>query len=85
MSPFEVAQLAHKSGRKGARPRETERILISNSLSVRRHWIETFGGRGVIPSPMRKSQSGRGRDAAVYLVAQDAFSPRLWEKIAAWV
>jgi len=82
MSPYEFAQSTH--GRK-KRPEEPERMLISNSLSVRRHWIETFGGRGVIPSPMRKSPSGRGKDAAVYLVAQDAISPRLWDRIATWV
>jgi len=79
MSPFEI------SLKKKTRGSETERTLISNSLSVRRHWIESFGGRGVIPSPMRKTPSARGKDAPVYLVAQDSLSPRLWEKIAAWV
>ena len=82
MSPFEFGLQTNRPGKK-LKP-ESERILISNSLTVRRHWIETFGGHGIIPSPMRKAP-GKGREQPVFLIGQDALSPRLWEKIAGWV
>jgi hypothetical protein len=82
MSPFEFGLQTSRAGKKA--PHGSERILISNSLSVRRHWIETFGGRGIIPSSMRKAP-GKGREEPVFLVGQDALSPRLWEKVAGWV
>jgi LysR family transcriptional regulator, transcriptional activator for aaeXAB operon len=85
MSPFEYGVISHKTGRKAPKPREAERTLISNSLMVRRHWIETFGGRAVIPTPMRRTQSGKASEAPVLLIGHDAFSPKLWEKISAWV
>jgi DNA-binding transcriptional LysR family regulator len=83
VSPFELAQ-DHAPGKKTKHP-DGERTLISNSLSVRRHWIEKFGGRGIIPTPMRKTTTGKGKDLPVLLVGQDALSPRLWERLAAWV
>ncbi|HUP58606.1 MAG TPA: LysR family transcriptional regulator, partial [Bdellovibrionota bacterium] len=77
MSSFEFVQ--------AKRSREEERVLISNSLFVRRHWVDTFGGKAVFPSAVRKAQSGKGREEPVLLIGQDSLLPRLWEKVAAWV
>src|SRR4051812_8104842 len=44
MSPFEFGLQAHRSGRKAPPAKSDERVLVSNALSVRRHWIENIGG-----------------------------------------
>ncbi len=67
------------------------RTLISNSLAVRRHWLEEYGGTGTIPLDVRSSKkspvraTGRRvvREEEVYLCAQDAFSPGIWTMIEA--
>jgi LysR family transcriptional regulator, transcriptional activator for aaeXAB operon len=49
----------------------TQKVLISNSLALRRYWIENFGARGRMPSQIlkHKSQAPKGaRLEAVYLV-----------------
>lgn len=72
-SPFEFG------GLEKARSDRTPHTLVSNSLSVRTHWLRKIGGIGVLPVDTR---SGRGRGAfTIYLLGADLLGPRLWTKI----
>ena len=79
-SQFEYANhLNARTSRKGAE--STRRpILISNSLAVRRTWIEDYGGIGFVPSEVRRKQSSTD-DVPVYLIGSDLVNPALWRKI----
>lgn len=49
----------------------TQKILVSNSLALRRSWIERFGARGRIPSAVFKSKTHAPKGApleSVYMV-----------------
>jgi DNA-binding transcriptional LysR family regulator len=49
----------------------TQKLLVSNSLAVRRHWIAHFAARGQVPSQILKSKTQAPKGAkieAVYLV-----------------
>lgn len=87
MSSFEFGVSEVKAGRnkskKGANVEA--RTVISNSLAVRRQWIENFGGEGTLPSPVRSSKKGTStgkvvEEDEVHLFAQDYVSPTFWEK-----
>jgi hypothetical protein len=64
------------------RPRTKKRgpaeksFLVSNSLYVRRTWIERFGGAGSLPSPLT-DKNRKGLDE-VLLIGGDWLEPRLW-------
>ena len=55
------------------------KYLISNSLSVRRQWIEEFGGEGIIPSQLTREKLNHGQQTPVFLLAQDDIHPQIWE------
>ncbi len=79
VSPFEF----HSSG--AGKKRSQAKTVISNSLAVRRHWLETFGGSGWIPSPLKKSQATRGdEEIPLHLIAADHLSPAFWERAKSW-
>ncbi len=83
MSSYEYAV---KSNRAPAVKAEAapQRTLISNSLLVRKHWLEEYGGRGTLPSELHaRKQSPRGGDheEEVYLFGQDSLSPGFWKKL----
>lgn len=82
LSPFEHQTHKDAAGREVSVAREGARVLVSNSLAVRRRWIEEFGGSGLIPSQVR-SRGGSGKGSPVYLVAADTVGAGLWRKIAA--
>ena len=74
MSSFEYAtQIA------GHKKRNSEKVLISNSLSVREKWIREFGGRGTIPSNIEKRSRPKPGEVPVLLLAPDHIPKRLWE------
>lgn len=94
-TPF-VVMSSYEYGIRSARPsRKTEpssssKVLISNSLSVRKRWLEEFGGAGTLPSEVRSSKKDARREKGarvlkeeeVYLFGQDHLSPPFWEKLA---
>jgi len=72
-SSFEFASLKRL-------PTAQRPVLLSNSLGVRKIWIEDCGGSGTLPSPvLPKKQSDS--DMPVLMIASDMFSPSLWQKI----
>lgn len=71
-SPFEYHA-------KASQLKKDHQILISNSLLIRRNWLEKFGGEGQLPSKMKKKPQ---KDSLpVYLFAQETISPTLWQDI----
>jgi hypothetical protein len=56
-----------------------EYLFISNSLSIRKSWLENIGGVGYIPSETHK---GRNKDnEPVYLIGSELLNPILWGKL----
>jgi hypothetical protein len=54
-------------------------VLVSNSLSLRRHWLEEIGGTGMLPVDAKK---GRGKGHfPIFVLASDLMSPKLWAQI----
>ena len=82
-SQFEFANHFHarqgkRSAVKDAQGRPTQ-SLISNSLAVRKTWIEDYGGLGYVPSEVRRKKVDDD-DVPVYLIASDLMNPTLWQK-----
>lgn len=76
LSPFEYSnQMQQRRSQV-----KDSRVLLSNSLSVRRVWIERCGGTGTVPSEVRPRKTSE-QDVPVLLLASDLFSPSVWEKI----
>ena len=97
MSSFEYAILETKSKRtatlKGLEKSleatdKDSRTLISNSLLVRKMWIDAYGGTGTLPSAVRSSKRAPAaltkvvENDEVFLFAQDSVSPTFWEHVA---
>lgn len=54
-------------------------IFVSNSLSVRRSWLESFGGTGHLPSQAKR---GKAKDAEpVLMIGSELLNPVLWQNI----
>jgi len=77
MSPFEFS---HRAGRKSAARTGAARVFLSNSLALRRSWVQEQGGFGDFPSSVRGKKTGAASETPVYLIASDLLSPTLWAK-----
>lgn len=56
-----------------------QHTFVSNSLSVRKSWLETIGGTGHLPSQAKR---GRAKDAeAVLMIGSELLNPVLWQNI----
>lgn len=77
LSPYEYASYSQtqKKTRSSA-----QKVLVSNSLAVRKSWIENNGGSGSIPSDVRRRKTSEA-DAPVLLIASDVMNPALWERL----
>lgn len=72
-SPYEYVQQRTK-GKK-----TSKKVFISNSLFVRKRWLETFKGSGHLPSKIHlKPSEGK---FPLYVVGSDLLSPQVWEKV----
>jgi LysR family transcriptional regulator, transcriptional activator for aaeXAB operon len=85
-SAFDYANHLHNSHRQrsSAASGKDERVLISNSLAVRRSWIEDHDCCGIIPSDVRQRKSSEkkaGHEMPVLMMASDMFNPQLWQKL----
>jgi DNA-binding transcriptional LysR family regulator len=83
LSPYEYAnhaQPSKKSPPKGAKSSQPSQLLVSNSLAVRRLWIENHGASGSIPSDMRRRKTSDA-DTPVILVASDLMNPAVWARL----
>jgi hypothetical protein len=57
-----------------------EKICVSNSLEVRKYWIQHFGGQGTVPSQLSTKRPSKN-EHAVLLVGQDQFSSEIWRRV----
>lgn len=58
---------------------EFKHILISNSLAIRREWLQNEGGTGLLPTEAKR---GRAQDKEpVLLIGSELLSPNLWKEI----
>ena len=76
-SQFEYANYVQAQSKR--QPSKDTPVLLSNSLMVRKSWIDEHGGTGNIPSDVRRRKGGEA-DAQVVLVASDLLNPALWQK-----
>lgn len=74
MSSFEYAT-------QRAKQNNEKPILISNSLMVRKMWLEQIGGQGIVPSAVLKQRPSRDSVESVFMLANDNFNQALWEKL----
>jgi len=81
MSTFESSSGLQKAA-------EGAPVLISNSLAVRRKWLEQYGGTGLLPGEVKRTRksalTSTAEDRGVYLIGDDLFSETLWKKILAF-
>jgi DNA-binding transcriptional LysR family regulator len=54
-------------------------VLLSNSLAVRKLWIEKYDGCGTIPSEVSRKRKSEN-DVPVFLIASEIFNPTTWKK-----
>ena len=62
-------------------------VLVSNSLAVRKSWIERYGGAGIIPSDLRTRKTLSGSfesEILVLLLGSDLLPEKLWNQIETW-
>jgi DNA-binding transcriptional LysR family regulator len=86
-SPFDYASQVSQSHSKRTNDKKNvdnnhpslSRALVSNSLAVRKLWIEEHGGQGVVPSPVCQRKTS-DNDLPVVLIASDLFNTSLWQK-----
>lgn len=75
LSPFEL-----NSRQLEVNAKVHKKILVSNSLQLRKRWLYEMGGKGSIPSPILHRKNSR-EGIPVTLLAQDTFHPELWKGI----
>lgn len=79
-SQFEYAQHIHSRRTPIRDGRASGKVLLSNSLAVRKHWILDEGGTGFVPGDVRRKRNAES-DVTIFMIASDLFSPAFWEKI----
>ncbi len=80
MSSYEAQSGAHNLKKPTREEEPDTKVLVSNSVLVRQHWFEEYGGHGTMPSKVSKTKPS-GTWEPVILLGADVFSPLLWEKI----
>lgn len=59
-----------------------QKLLVSNSLSVRKNWISRFGGSGIIPSPLKKDKPLKSeKEVPVILLGSEDLPTHFWQKL----
>jgi hypothetical protein len=58
-----------------------ERLLISNSLAIRREWFKRFGGQGTIPSEPRLEKKSVADTEPIIMLGSDTLSPKVWAEL----
>lgn len=74
MSTYEYGGKREKLG-------DAERLLISNSLAIRREWFKRFGGQGTIPSEPRLEKKAVADMEPIIMLGSDTLSPKVWSEL----
>jgi hypothetical protein len=61
--------------------KNAEKVLISNSLSIRRDWFAKFGGKGTIPSEPKKKKGSSLDTEPILLLGADTLSKAVWDQL----
>ncbi|MFP5519304.1 MAG: LysR family transcriptional regulator [Bdellovibrionia bacterium] len=72
-SHFEIGRLHHKN------TQQYPHILVSNSLAIRREWLQSQGGYGLLPSEVKRGRS-QGKEP-ILMIGSDLLSPVVWKEI----
>lgn len=67
-----------KPEKKKKSSRDESSVLISNSLALRKYWLESFGGSGLFPSTIQAQSSEVRSEIPVLLLGSEALSPEIW-------
>ncbi len=78
MSPFEFAKFIN---RKKLEKDKEARFILSNSLAVRKLWVEKYGGIADFPSDVYSKKTDAEDEQPVFLIANEFLNNRLWEKM----
>lgn len=73
-SSFEYGRLHKKDSN------EFEHVLVSNSLALRRQWLDIHGGTGLLPTEAKKGKSSEHEP--VLLIGSELLNPVLWQSIS---
>jgi len=73
MSLFEYSSLKSRS-------KDESPMVISNSLQVKKDWIATVGGRGVVPSSVRPGTGKDKNEHSVLLVGSELLTQKFWDE-----
>ncbi|MGZ3694815.1 MAG: LysR family transcriptional regulator [Bdellovibrionota bacterium] len=71
----------YEYGSKREKLKDVERLLISNSLVIRRDWFKRFGGTGTIPSEPRTEKRGSLDTEPIIMIGSDTLSPKVWQEL----
>ncbi|NDD91692.1 LysR family transcriptional regulator [bacterium] len=78
-------QSAYEHQSEGARKKQQKSeitpTLISNSLSLRRHWLDHYGGSGLFPSPLQQRNQATKSETPVILLGSESLGSRAWKSI----
>lgn len=79
LSPYEYANHSQSALKKNTKEKQ---LLVSNSLTIRRLWIEGHNGAGSLPSDVRRRKTAE-TDVPVLMVASDLMNPAVWARLEA--
>jgi LysR family transcriptional regulator, transcriptional activator for aaeXAB operon len=78
VSPFEYEKSYGKP-----KQRSKKQFLISNSLNIRKTWIESKSGAGIVPSEVRPPKNSYAKgEVPVLVIGSELLTPNQWQKIA---
>lgn len=80
LSPYEYANFAQSKKGSAKKTVHQHQLLVSNSLTIRKLWIESYKGAGSTPSDVRRRKTAE-TDVPVMLVASDLMNPALWARL----
>lgn len=62
------------------RKKDKKKIFVSNSLTLRRQWLEHNGGIGLLPTEVKKTKTTHSQP--VLIIANELINPVLWQKLS---
>ncbi|MGK5089758.1 LysR family transcriptional regulator [Bdellovibrionota bacterium FG-2] len=81
-SSFEFhSQEFHRRKTKFEKGRTQGPVVISNSLAVRRHWVENIGGSGVFPSTLHPRATNQATEVSVFLLGAELLAHSVWRAV----
>lgn len=77
-SAFEYATQAPKGA-------PTEKAFVSNSLRLRQDWLESYGGVGTLPSPVRAERGRSKHEVTAVVLAHESLPVSLWHELESFL